>query len=305
MEDEIRTQDRGYVPKDLLAASCWLAVGKRVWNMGLHRCTSNHRFRTVYLSGLTAAVFVLMVSTTVGTQQASTTKLSEPEYMEIKYSADVTSYRWESQDEILILKGNVKFAQGNMTLLADRVEYRKSNQTAIASGNLKITDDQTTITAESCIVNFKDKKGTLSGNVRMVSKPKPKDSENADNTSLKSQWKDEIIITCQKVDYDYKLKKAAIPGPLSINQKDRTLTADSGTYFVAEERALLVGNVVGKDEKEKHTFAGQKVAVSLKAGDEWIEVEKASGTFYVKEEQESKVEEQPAQQSTESVGKER
>lgn len=273
--------------------------------MGFHKCTSNRRFQTAYFCGITAAVVALIVPVSIGAQQTNAQKSSEPKYTEIKYSADVTSYRWEPQDEILVLKGNVKFTQGDMTLVADRVEYRKNNQTAVASGNLKIEDDRTAITAETCIVDFTNKKGTLSGNVRIVSKPNLKSSENADNTSLRSQWKDEILVTCQKVDYYYKLKKAVIPGPLSINQKDRTVTADSGTYFVSEERALLTGNVTGKDEKEKHTFAGQKVVVSFKAGDEWIEIEKASGTFYVKEEQEpKKVEEQPTQQSTESVGKE-
>lgn len=272
--------------------------------MRFHKCASNRTFETVCLCGITAAVVVLVMCVTTSAQQTNAQKSSEPKYTEIKYSADVTSYRWEPQDEILVLKGNVKFTQGDMTLVADRVEYRKNDQTAVASGNLRIADDQTAITAEACTVNFKDRKGTLSGNVRIVSKPKPKSSENADNKSLRSQWKDEVLVTCQKVDYYYKLKKAVIPGPLVINQKERTVTADSGTYLVGEERALLVGNVTGKDEKERHTFAGQKVVVSFKTGDEWIEIEKASGSFYVKEERETRIEEQPAQESTESVGKE-
>lgn len=236
---------------------------------------------------------IALVSAVLAQQAA---KPAEPKYTEINYSADMSSYRWAGNDRILALKGNVKFAHGDTVLTADKVDYLESTRTANASGNLKIVDDQNTITGNQCIVNFKEKKGSITGNVHMVSKPKP--GGTADSNSIKSQLKDETVTTCSSVDYYYKEKKAVIPSPVTIVQKTRTITADSATYFGKEEKAILVGNVKGRDEKDRHTFAAPKVTISLKESDQWMEAEKASGSFYVKDEEESpKPEEKPAVES--------
>lgn len=233
------------------------------------------------------------LSVVIAAQEPGAKKAEEPKYTEIKYSADSSSYKWDGEDRILVLKGNVKFVQGDTVLLADRVDYRESTRTASASGNLKIYDDQSTITGETCSVNFKEKKGTISGNVRMVSKPKTKPENKADAKSdskpksLRSEWKDEVRLTCEKIEYFYKEKRAVIPCPVKIVQKTRTVTADSAEYFGKEEIVRLVGNVKGNDEKDRHSFAAPKVTISLKENDEWIEAEKATGSFYVKEEEES------------------
>jgi lipopolysaccharide assembly outer membrane protein LptD (OstA) len=254
-------------------------------------------FLTFLITGCVAGATTLLVATSIPAEQPGNTKSPEPKYTEVHYSADVTSYRWVDNNETLILRGNVTFTQGDMTLTADKVEYQKNSQTATASGNLKITDNRITITADSCSVNFKEKKGILAGNVCITSIPKQKSNTTSNKNTLKSNLEGKTVITCQSVEYYYKSKKAVIPTPLTIVQENKTVTADSGTYFVDEERALLIGNVKGIDEKRKHSFTGQKVTVSLKEGDEWIEIEKASGTFYIKEEQESQTESQPTEKS--------
>jgi lipopolysaccharide assembly outer membrane protein LptD (OstA) len=212
---------------------------------------------------------------------------AEPKYTEIKYSADTSSYRWEGDDRVIALKGNVKFTQGDTTVTADKVDYRESTKTAQMSGNLKITDPQSTTTGDTCTVNFEQKKATLTGNVRMAARPKPRQAEPADAKvkPLKAEWKDEMVVTCDKIDYFYKEKRAESAGNLKIMQKDRVITADAATYLGKEEIVKLSGNIQAKDEKKKHTFSAPKVTVSLKDGDEWIEAENASGTFYVKDEE--------------------
>ena len=239
-----------------------------------------------------AAIGLIALVSAVLAQQAA--KPAEPKYTEINYSADMSSYKWEGDDRILALKGNVKFTQGDTTLMADKVDYRESTRTANASGSLKIYDDQNTITGDLCTVNFKEKKSSITGNVRIVAKPK---QDKTDSKSLKSELKDETIITCEKVDYYYKEKKAVIPSRLTAVQKTRTITADSATYLGNDEIIQLVGNVKGNDEKEKHTFSAPKVTISLKESDQWMEAEKATGSFYVKDEEEEapKPEEKPAE----------
>jgi len=230
----------------------------------------------------------LLLAAVVLAQQAEK-PAAEPKYTEINYSADTSSYRWDGEDRIIALKGNVKFVQGDTTVIADKVDYRESTKTAQVSGNLKITDPQNTITGDTCTVNFQEKKAVLTGNVRMTArpKPKPKPETAADDKpkSIKSEWTDEAVVTCDKIDYYYKEKRAEATGNLKIVQKNRVVTADSGTYLGKEEIVKLVGNIQAKDEKEKHTFSAPKVTISLKDGDEWMEAEKATGTFYIKEEE--------------------
>lgn len=258
--------------------------------MRIHINLGNRRIGllTAGVPALAMGAAVLTVAA-VAAQQAD--KLSaEPKYTEIKYWADMSSYRWDGEDRIIVLKGNVKFMQGDTVFLADEVNYREKTKTARATGNLKIYDPQNTITGDVCIVNFEEKKGTLSGNVRMVAKPKPKQEKASDSKvkSLRSEWKDEMVMTCSQIDYFYKEKRAVTGGGLKITQKDRVIAADSATYLGKDEIVHLAGNVQARDEKEKHTFSAPKVTISLKEDDEWIEAEKASGTFYVKEEEEEK-----------------
>lgn len=237
------------------------------------------------------AVVTALVSAVLMAQQAQAPKPAEPKYTKIDYTADASSYKWDGEDRILVLKGNVKFVHGDTVILADKVDYRESTRIATATGNLKIYDDQNTITGETCTINFKEKKGTLTGNIILVAKPKSKPTtttEAANSTKPKpitSEWKDEVTITTDKIDFYYKEKRAVVQSPLKLVQKSRTVTADSGTYLSKEETIQLAGNVKGNDEKDKHSFAAPKVTISLKKDNEWIEAEKATGSFYVKDEE--------------------
>lgn len=242
----------------------------------------------------------LLASIVSFAQQADPAKPTEPKYTEVKYSADASSYRWEGEDRILALTGNVKFTQGDTTIQADKVEYREAPRTAVAVGNLKIFDNRNNITGDTATISFKEKRCVISGSVRVLAKPKPKPAD-ATAKPGKTEWKDETTIACEKIDYLYKEKKAVIPSAVTIVQKTRTITADSATYNGKDEVLMLAGNVKGRDEKERHTFTAPKVTVSLKDDNQWVEAEKATGSFYVKEEEEAKP--QPAVETKPAVSR--
>ena len=254
------------------------------------------------LTAVAAASAVLLLAAVIVVAQQAAKAPAEPKYTEIKYSADASSYRWEGEDRVIVLKGNVKFVQGDTVVTADNVDYRESTRTAKASGNLKITDPQCTGTGDLCTVNFEKKSALLTGSVRLTAKPKPKPRPEAEKPAadgkvkpLREEWKDEVVVTCDKVEYFYKEKRAEASGNLKFVQKKRVLTADAATYLGREEIVKLSGSIQGHDEKQKHTFSAPKVTVSLKEGQEWVEAEKATGTFYVKDEEEQPAEEKPAE----------
>ena len=172
----------------------------------------------ILLSFLTAAA--------LRAQQDKPSPPAQPKYTEIKYSADKSSYRWEGEDRILVLTGSVKFVQGDTILTADKVDYREATKTALATGNLKIQDKQSTITGEKCLVNFQEKKVRVTGSVVMAAKPEKKEQKEGE----KPQWKDEVTVKCSDVEYFYKDKKANVPVPVTILQKNRIVTADTATW---------------------------------------------------------------------------
>ena len=234
---------------------------------------------------ISVIILIMCGAVVIYAQQSDVKKPEAPKYTEVKYSAENLSYKWEGQDKILVLTGNVKFIQGDTVLAADKVDYRESTRTASASGNLRIYDNQNTITSTLATVYFKDKKGTLTGNVVMKVKPKPSTNTPTEKKTLQDEIKDEATITCDSLDYFYKDKRAVVPKAVKIEQKTRVVTADSGVYIGADEIVELNGNVKGSDEKEKYNFTSPKVRVSLKDTNQWIEAEKASGSFFVKDEE--------------------
>ena len=207
-----------------------------------------------------------------------------PKYTEINYSADTYSYRWQGEDRVLSLTGNVKFIHGDTTVQADKVDYREITKTAVASGNLKITDLQNVIAGSKCTVNFKDRKATITGNVRIVSTPKRTAGKPNESKAIQD-LRDEVVVTCDSVDYYYKEKKAVVSSPLKIVQKSRVVTADSAVYYSKDDILELVGNVKANDEKDKDSFSAPKAKISFKENDQWLQAEKAGGTIYVKEDE--------------------
>lgn len=221
-------------------------------------------------------------------------------YSQVKYSADESSFKWDGDNKIFVLKGHVKFIHGDTTMIADRVEYDEGTRNATGTGNLKVFNPDSSVMGDKCVISFKEKKASISGSVVLVSKAKL-------DLKGKAPLRDEVTVTCGAIDYFYKEKRSVIPTPVVIVQKNRRITADSATYFGNDDKVVLTGNVRGQDEKDKHSFASPKVTISLKDTDQWMQAEKASGTFYVKDEDEEskpgKSSEKPAEASKDKPGK--
>lgn len=238
---------------------------------------------------LAAAVSFLAITTFAADPKTT----PEPNYKYVELlNADSSRFKL-GNEKIYILKGNVKMKQGDTVLNSDSVEYNQNEkvQTAVATGNLKITDPQNEITGEKGTTYFREKRAVVDGNVKILAKPRA--GEAKDTNSMKGNWKEKATITCDKLEYFYKTKVATLTGNLKVVQKGRVVFADSAVYDVKEEQVVLSGNVKGHDDKNQ-TFASQSdVKVSLKEGNEWIEMKHATGTFRVEIDEEEEPAETP------------
>ncbi len=218
---------------------------------------------------------------------------------------------------------------GDTVIHADIIHWNDKLQQAEATGHLTLTDPKVEITADKVQINYaKDKQlAVLTGNVRI--NVKPSESGNAttsqsipsisgksaakveNNTSgvdkteptshsanghenrISEARKYPAIITCDQLDYLYHKKQATLTGHLNFEQKlpgvTRHLTADKAVYDADAEVVTLYGNVKGDDSKGQTMSSPGPVKVSVKQGDEWIEMPSGSFHFLVPEQNKSSV----------------
>lgn len=251
------------------------------------------RYRAV-AAAIGALTLVALVTTVLSAQQpAPAPKPAEPTYRELKLeNADKQFVRLS--DKVTVLSGNVRMVTGDIHLNADKVEYQETTKSATATGNLRILDERNIITGDRCTMDFKAKKCNIAGSVKMVARPK--EQKTPDDKSLKSQLKEETTIVCAAIDYFYKDKKAVIASPITITQTHRKITADSATYLGKDELIELTGNVKAVDDETRNTMSTPSARISLKDTDQWIEMEKTTGVFYIKDDD---AESKPAQPKSE------
>lgn len=206
---------------------------------------------------------------------------SEPDYKDVSLKADLVKRNWGAK-KMVFLTGNVVISQGDTVIKSDKIEYDEDAQIATSPGPISITDPDNDIRGNSGIAFLKQRRGSLDGNVKLITKPK----QRAGATDKSPEWRDPVTVTCNTIEYLYKQKQATASGNLKMLQKERTVMADKAVYLVKDERMTLTGNVHGSDEKGQTMTAGGKVTVSMKEGDEWIEMEQAAGAFKVKSEEE-------------------
>lgn len=183
---------------------------------------------------------------------------------------DAGAARWLNAPRTVEMSQGVTFNQGGATLSTAAAVVALDNQqralNAKSDTQVHLTDPQNDLTGAHGYVDFTRHLATLTGNVVLVVKPgKP-----APSASLRAQFKDAATLTCDKMTYDYRTKIGRVPGPLTVRQKDRTLTADTGEYDTRAQVVTLTGNVHGHNGSGD--IAAPLVKMGVREGDEYISI---------------------------------
>jgi lipopolysaccharide assembly outer membrane protein LptD (OstA) len=189
-------------------------------------------------------------------------------------SADLIKSIWGDNKKVL-MKGNVVFVHTDTTIKSDLVEYDQNAKIAVSPGKLNISNPDCDISAEKGSVDFKNKTSFMENNVKLLIKPKE-----SDNKEL-SEIKKPTTITCSKLEYKYKAKLAVLTGLVKFEQESRWITANSAEYDLNKEILILKGNIHGEDKDGQSFYAPEKVIISLKKGDEWMEAPNSKATFKI------------------------
>jgi len=212
-------------------------------------------------------------------------------------------------------KNVVAVSDEGTTMHSDNWRLYQKKKTAVATGNLRMTDPQADATGKQADIDYAKGKRllVLTGDVEIVVKPKKaKESAppppgpapvavengtatlkdpNADEDSSDSVRKHPATITCDKLEYEYAKDKkhATLTGSFKVVQKlsdrTRTLTSEHAEWFGLEDRILLHPPVHVEDTKGLKGFdTNEPVTVFVTEGDERILAKKGAGTYEVTDE---------------------
>ena len=198
------------------------------------------------------------------------------------YEVEAPKAWWKEPGRVGRLIGGVVIRQGDTVIRVQEAEYNQEASTATAAGGVTITDPEAQITADRLSVDMKAKKAVLEGAVRAVIKPKRREANGGTSEKgLRQKLREETVITCSRLEYWYKQKRAVVDGGLKLVQGERQFSAQRCLYFHKERTALLTGGVEGVDEKGQ-SYKADVIKLVLKEDDESVEAEGFHGTFKVK-----------------------
>ena len=138
-----------------------------------------------------------------------------------------------------------------MEVSADTLEYDSNTGVVVANGNVKLIQDNATLTGAKATYNTKNQEAEVTGGAHLV-----KEDINLTSASLKSKNNDEIIasgnvimvkgdttITGPQVNYYSKQQYALINSDATVTMKDSTMTADKLEAYLGENKVIGTGNV--------------------------------------------------------------
>jgi len=231
--------------------------------------------RTVpLLAGLAATVFVAAASGGVAPMPvrplplpgAPTAAPADSDTDDVTY--DSGPARYIDKLKMWQMTGGVTLQQGDthMKTNAALVNLDKdlSALSAKSLAPVHLYDDQNDVTADHGTIDFKTHVATLTDHITLIARP-----GKAKPGSLQDQSKDPSTMTCETILYDYKRKLGKIPGALTIRQKDRVLTADSGSYDGNAKTVTLVGHVHGR-QTDGSVISTDKLIAGIAEDAQWI-----------------------------------
>jgi len=179
---------------------------------------------------------------------------------------DVGQSKETARGTISTLSGNVRIVSEDAVLRTNAATYQHRTQVATAPGRLQIEDAQNTLVGKAGVAYYKTRTAEVRGDVRITVRPRPGD-RNAPEGSLRREFKDPVVITCDRVDYNWRTRVAVATGNLLFRQKDRRVTAERAVYEGRLERVTLTGNVRGLME-DGGEGQGEKAIAILTEGAE-------------------------------------
>lgn len=164
----------------------------------------------------------------------------------IKYSKD---------KDKLIAEGNVKIEQEDVTITSKKADFNMKDKIGLISGNVVLTKEDVTISGDTMDADFNNKIYKFTGDVVLVQKRKDKEGK-----------EEEVKWFCKGLTINGDKKDLTAKGGVRIERKDLKIEADEAQYIDETQEIILTGNVY----------------IDQNNGEKWVKGD--SGIVYLEEE---------------------
>jgi len=177
----------------------------------------------------------------------------ETEESVVNIQADNVTY--DKSTDKMVFKGNLVITQEDITLTAEEADFDVDKKIGNIKGEIKLVQTDITITGENLEAYLNDKRYIFQEKVKLIQERKDKDDK-----------EDNIIWNCKKLEIYTDTRDLTATGEVKILKKDYTITAEEAVYNDKEQTINLIG----------------KVRIEEKEGGRWISGDKA--VFYIETE---------------------
>jgi len=159
----------------------------------------------------------------------------ETEESVVNIQADNVTY--DKSTDKMVFKGNIIITQEDITLTAQEADFDVDKKIGNIKGDIKLVQSDITITGETLEAFLNDKRYIFQEKVILVQERKDKEEK-----------EDNITWNCNNLEIFTDTQDLTATGEVKILKKDYTITAEEAIYNDKEQKITLVGKVRIEEE---------------------------------------------------------
>ena len=159
----------------------------------------------------------------------------ETEESVVNIQADNVTY--DKSTDKMIFKGNVIVTQEDITLTAQEADFDVDKKIGNIKGEIKLVQTDITITGETLEAYLNDKRYIFQGKVILIQERKDEEEK-----------EDNIIWNCNNLEIFTDIQDLTATGEVKILKKDYTISAEKAVYNDKEQKITLEGKVRIEEE---------------------------------------------------------
>jgi lipopolysaccharide assembly outer membrane protein LptD (OstA) len=188
-------------------------------------------------------IFLVLFSFFGASAQEEVKEVKEESVVNIQ--ADNVTY--DKSTDKMIFVGNVVITQEDITLTAQEAEFDVDKKIGNIKGEIKLVQTDITITGETLEAYLNDKRYIFQEMVKLIQERKDKEEK-----------EDNILWDCNKLEIFTDTRNLTATGEVKILKKDYTITAEEAVYNDKEQKIDLTGKVKIEEQDNKRWISGDK-----------------------------------------------
>lgn len=182
----------------------------------------------------------------------------ETEESVVNIQADNVIY--DKSTDKMIFEGNVIITQEDITLTAQEADFDVDKKIGQIKGDIKLVQSDITITGETLEAFLNDKRYIFQEKVILIQERKDKEDK-----------EDNIIWNCNNLEIFTDTQDLTATGEVKILKKDYIITAEKAIYNDKEQKIDLIGKVRIEEKEDGRWITGEKAVFFIDS--ERLEVE--------------------------------